>query len=406
MDILKLKDERCILSSKAEELIDLAKVEKRKLTEDETATFQDYTTQISQMSNEIMLAESRGLQSNKEFKQVESIELKSMKKFSLLKAIENRSNGIGLDEDMLKVVEAGKLEMRKSGLSFSGDIVLPVEYRADIVAGTATAGQEVVAEQKMAILEPLRAALTLVSAGANFLTGLTGDVSIPTYGGTSAAWKGEVVSADDGAGAFAEVNLAPKRLTAYIDISKQFLNQDSAAAESMLMSDIVNAVAGKLEETILGKADVSATQPGGLFFTAPTIKGAASWANIVALETSVDSSNALVGNLKYITNPAGRGILKSTVKANNLGYLLEGNELNGYPVLVTNHVAKALQTGADENGIIFGNFGDLVIGQWGGFDLIVDPYTVAKEGKVRIVINAYFDAKVRRAVSFKTGSIK
>ena len=406
MDILQLKDERCILSSKAEELIDLAKVEKRKLTDDESITFQDYTTQISQMSNEIMLAESRGLKSNKEFKQVESIEVKSMKEFSLLRAIEARSNGTGLDEDMLKVVEAGKLEMRKSGLSFYGDIVLPVEYRANIVAGIATAGQEVVAEQKMAILEPLRAALTLVAAGANFLTGLTGDVSIPTYGGTSAAWKGEVVSADDGAGAFAEVNLAPKRLTAYIDISKQFLNQDSAAAEAMLMSDIINAVASKLEETILGKADVSVTQPGGLFFTPPTIKGIASWANIVAMETAVDSSNALVGNLKYITNPAGRGVLKSTVKANNLGYLLEGNELNGYPVLVTNHVAKNLQVGLDENGIIFGNFGDLVIGQWGGFDLLVDPVGQALNGNVRIVINAYFDAKVRRAASFKTGSIK
>ena len=407
MDILKLKDERHILSSKAEELIDLAKVEKRKLTDEESESFQNYTTQISQMSNEIALAESRGLQSNKEFTQVESIEVKSMKKFSLLRAIENRSNGIGLDEDMLKVVEAGKLEMRKSGQSYSGDIVLPLEYRSNILAGTATQGQETVSEQKMTILEPLRAAMVLVAAGANFITGLTGDVSIPTYAGTSALWKGEIESADDGAGAFAEINLSPKRLTTYINVSKQFLTQDSVNAEELLMRDIVNSVASKLEATILGKADVSPNMPGGLFFTAPTIAGVASFANMVALETAVDSSNALVSNMKYITNPAGRGILKSTVKAAGQPiYILENGEVNGYPVLVTNNVASGLQVGANENGIVFGNFNDLVIAQWGGFDITIDPYSLAKTAQVQITITAYFDAKVRRAASFKTGSLK
>ena len=33
-------------------------------------------------------------------------------------------------------------------------------------------------------------------------------------------------------------------------------------------------------------------------------------------------------------------------------------------------------------------------------DLTVDPYTQAANGKVRLVINAYFDAKPRRAASF------
>ena len=67
---------------------------------------------------------------------------------------------------------------------------------------------------------------------------------------------------------------------------------------------------------------------------------------------------------------------------------MEGNEVNGYPVLCTSAVAG--------KGIVYGNFADLVIGQWGGIDLTVDPYTQAANGKVRLVINAYFDAKPRR----------
>ena len=39
-------------------------------------------------------------------------------------------------------------------------------------------------------------------------------------------------------------------------------------------------------------------------------------------------------------------------------------------------------------------------------DLTVDPFTQASNGKVRLVINAYFDAKPRRAASFVTASVK
>jgi len=34
------------------------------------------------------------------------------------------------------------------------------------------------------------------------------------------------------------------------------------------------------------------------------------------------------------------------------------------------------------------------------FDLVVDPYTQASCGKIRIVVNAYFDGKPRRNDSF------
>ena len=53
-----------------------------------------------------------------------------------------------------------------------------------------------------------------------------------------------------------------------------------------------------------------------------------------------------------------------------------------------------------KKGLILGNFNDLVIGQWGGIDLTVDPYTQAANGKIRLVVNAYFDAKPQRAASF------
>jgi hypothetical protein len=186
------------------------------------------------------------------------------------------------------------------------------------------------------------------------------------------------------------------------------LAQDSIGAEAMLMNDIVKAINDKLESTIFGKVAGSATQPAGFFASAPTVNGSVSFANIVALETAVDAANAAVGNLCYITNATGRGLLKKTVKvANQASYLMETDgKMNGYPVMVTNHIASALQVGANEEGLIFGNFADLLIGQWGAIDLTVDPYTAAKTADIIITVNAYFDAVTRRSASFKTGSIK
>lgn len=58
----------------------------------------------------------------------------------------------------------------------------------------------------------------------------------------------------------------------------------------MLRRDIVNALAEKLEKTILGKAG-STTQPAGMFATAPTIKGVPTYKSIVNIETALEEAN-------------------------------------------------------------------------------------------------------------------
>jgi len=407
MTILEMTDKRSLLLAENTVVLDKAKTETRKMSDEEQTKFDTNITAVKDIDKKILAAQEE-LRKEEGKEEVKTPKMKVMnKEFNLLTAIRNRAEGRAQDAASLEVIDAGRAEMRKAGVNPEGDIILPTELRADILAGTSTQGQEAVAEDKLGIMKPLREMLVMVKAGATYLTGLTGDLSLPAYAGTSALWKGEVAASTDGAGAFSEVNFAPKRLTAHIDISKQFLAQDSVSAEAMLKEDIILAIASKLESTILGKANVSATQPLGLFYGAISNADAANFADMVAMETSVDSSNALIDNLAYITNAGGRGILKTTDIGTDTGkMLLDNNVMNGYPVHVTNHVAKELQTGTDEFGVIYANWKDFVIAQWGGVDLIVDPYTVATEGQVRIVVNAYFDAKFKRSVSYSVASIK
>lgn len=381
MDSLTLIDQKEQLRAKLNSMLDVAEQEQRKLTEDETFEFEAITIEITNIENEI-----------RNIKKETKTNKNTMGKFSLLKAINDVANNRQLDERALEVVNQGINEMRKAGQNYSGQIQLPMEERSTVQATVEGAGQEAVAEDLLNILEPLRAKLVLAQAGASYMTGLVGNISIPAYSGSQVTWEGEVADAKDGAGAFTEVKLEPKRLTAYIDLSKQFLIQDSVSAEEMLKRDIVNAIANKLEATILGAEEGTATKPAGMLNGVAADSEAITYEDIVGMEAELEEANVR-GEIKFIVSPSAKAALKTTkIDAGSGKFAMEGNEVNGYPVISTSAVAG--------KGVIYGNFNDLVIGQWGGIDLTVDPYTQAANGKVRLVINAYFDAKPRRAESF------
>ncbi len=381
MDSVELIDKKNQLKIQAEAIIGNAEKESRKLDDDEKAKFEALKNQMEEVDNEIRkINEKLNKETNK----------RNMENFSLLKAINDIANNRQLDERSQEVVNEGISEMRKSGLSYSGQIVLPVtEARADVQATVEGAGQEVVAEDKLNILEPLRASLVMTQAGATYMTGLVGNVSIPVYSGSNVGWAGEIEAAKDGAGTFSEVTLSPKRITAFLDVSKQFLLQDSASAEALLRADIVRAIANKLEATILGDKDGSATQPKGLFYDVADYYDI-SYESIVELVAYLEQQN-VTGDIKFILSPLMKALLKTTKKDEGSGvFVMEDGEIDGLPVLSTSACM----------GLAIGNWADYVIAQWGGIDLTIDPYSQATNGKVRLVVNAYFDAKPRREEAF------
>lgn len=389
---LELLDKKEQLTIQAKNILTAGKSENRKLSADEENAYNDLCKQIADVDKEIRdINDKLNKETNKVIK-------RTMSKFSLIKAVNDIANNRNLDERSQEVVNAGIAEMRKAGQSYSGQIVLPIEERGDIQATVATNGQEVVAEDKLNILEPLRANLVMAQAGATYMSGLVGNVSIPVYSGSNVGWAGEVDAATDGAGKFSEVNLEPKRLTAFIDISKQFLIQDSVSAEEMLKNDIVRAISNELEKTILGNAAGSNTKPAGVFNGVTADTTALDFKGIVDMEQALEDKN-VTGNLAFIVAPNVKATLKTTLKSTGVsGYLMEGGEVDGIPVYST--------SACTSKGMVLGNFSDYVIGQWGGIDLTVDPYTQAASGKVRLVINAYFDAKPRRAEAFAKKVIK
>lgn len=329
---------------------------------------------------------------NKEQKNKNNINIMK-KNFSLLRAISDIAKGKSLDPIANAVVLEGQNELRNAGMGFEGQIQLPIENRAAVTVNVE--GEDVVATDIFDILEPLRAKNVLVQAGASVYSGLVGNVKIPVMGASNVTWEGETSPAQDGAGTFTHVELSPKRLTAYIDISKQFLIQtDNLQAEAKIRQDLINAITSKLEATILGDAAGSTTQPAGIFYgVTPT--AITSFANITNLEADVEGANVF-GECKYIMDPKSKAVLRNMARsADNTRLVMEGGEVDGTQALITSNMG--------DNTLVYGDFSNIVIGQWGAIDLTVDPYTQATNGCVRLVVNAFFDAKVARSEALAFG---
>ena len=250
-------------------------------------------------------------------------------------------------------------------------------------------GVDVVETDIYDILEPLRAKNVLVAAGAKFITNLQGNVQVPVMSATQVGWKGEIAAADDGSGAFTSVTLSPKRLTGKFPVSLELLAQDTLGVENMIRQDIVNAINEKLEATILGAGAGDLNTPAGLFHGYADTNVIADFGDIADLEAKVEEKN-VYGNCKYIVSPKAKAKLRSTIKGTaGVGMIMENGAIDGTEALATSNVAAGK--------MLYGDFSNLVIGQWDSviLDVVRDTESLAN-GCVTIVCNAYFDAKVAR----------
>lgn len=380
MTILELQEKSLELRNQLAELIANGQKEERELNEEETNTMAELRKSIDEINAQIeeIEKENRNIQKNTII--TENKEIRTM---SLLKMINAVVEGRNFTEDEAKAIAEARAEFAKSGIAPKGQIV----YRS-IAATVEGSGKENVPEDKWNLEVAVRNNLVATKMGADFVSGLVGDVSIPKYAGSNVTWKGETATAADGQGAFSEITLTPKRLTATLDVSKQFLLQDSNDAEALLIRDLGAAIAEKLDETIFGAGSGDTNTPAGLFsgVTGETALTAITYDDVLALEEAVELANG--SNYMFVVNPKVKFALKGTQMANGLQMVFDGDEIDGYKAISSNSVVT--------NGIICMDPHELVIGNWGSaFEIVVDPYTKAADGQVRLVVNAYYDAKLR-----------
>lgn len=309
--------------------------------------------------------------------------------------------------------EASEAVAARQGRAARGFYVPTEVQRRDLNVTTATAGGNTVATNLLAanFIELLRNKMALTGLGAQFLSGLVGNIAIPRQtGGATAYWVAESGAPTESQAAFDQVTMSPKTVGAYSDISRKLLLQSSIDVEGFVRNDLATVLALAIDSAAIN-GTAADNQPRGLLATsgigdvAGGAAGAApTWANMVELESDVAIANADVGTMGYLTNAKVRGKLKTTSKVSGQnGFIWEDGMVNGYNAAVSNQVPSNLVkggSGAVCSAIIFGNWSDMIIGQWGTLDLMVDPYSGSTSGTVRVVALQDVDIAVRHAVSF------
>lgn len=330
------------------------------------------------------------------------------KNFSLLKTINDIANNRSIDEVAQGVIAEGRSAATKAGITTNGQIQLALETEKRFEATpngilasqneeAVTYGGESVPTETLDILGALRDRLVISNLGAKLLT-LSGNVEIPVYDGANCTWESEIGSAKDGSGKFKTVKLSPKRLTAVLPISKQYLIQTSDSAEALLRQDLIDCIAEKLQQTIFGSEQGTDTKPEGLFYNVTEDGAAFTYKDAVEMEKELEEAN-VYGEYGYVLSPSAKAVLRTTPIDKGSGRMvLDNNQVLGINALSTNSVVS--------KGVILGNWSNFYLASFGALDLIVDPYTAASKGQVLLTVNAYFDYATVRPEAFVKRVVK
>ena len=418
-----LREERQAKIDQAQGLITKAQGEKRSLTADENTTIDGLHADIEALDADIkrtdtqekLAAEQAGR--SKPLNTHNTTEARDQAGYSFLRAIRGAKDPdklVGYEREMHDeaVKEARELGQEVHGVGVPLRILQGREKRDNTVTqGDQPAdGKILVRDEYRGMIELLRDRLVTRELGATVLTGLQGDINFPTHAqGAVSTWKGEIETLDKSNIKCGSQKMSPHRLGTYADMSKQLLIQSSIDIEAFVRNEIIGSVTRAVDVAAI-YGDGQDNEPLGVLnntdiskFVGGTNGAIPDLATLVALEAMVDVNNAAFGSLKYLLSTKIKGTLKTQpVAAGNPLMVLNGNtDLNGYPFVASNLIKdKAKGTATAASALIFGNWNDLFIGQWGGMDIVRDDVTLALKGEVRLVINTFWDIMLRRQKSF------
>jgi HK97 family phage major capsid protein/HK97 family phage prohead protease len=346
---------------------------------------------------------------------------KEIEEYSLTRAILRRGEGRPLDgiEREASDALAKKIRRNPNGFFVPADVAIRgfgdskrlgaserqrvMDQVRALTSNVHSAGGALVGTDLMgsSLIDLLRNAMFVMQMGARSLTGLVGDVAIPRQtGGATAYWLGQGAALTRTQQVVDQLALSPHRLAAATAYDKQLLAQSSLSVEAFVREDLTAILALEKDRVALNGSG-AAGEPLGILNTSGlstlvTFATAAKplFTDYILMETNLAANNADRGRLGYLVTPAVRGWSKGTAKFASTGTpIWENDMVNGYPAKSTNQVPTA-------KSVVFGRWDDLIIADWDGLDVVVDPFSLSLNGQISVVIQTLTDVGIRHTKSF------
>lgn len=299
---------------------------------------------------------------------------------------------------------AGVPEAPHGGFYIPTDVMT---LQRDLTVGTPTAGGNIVGTElrPQNFIDLLRARTVVARLGATMLPGLVGNVTIPKQTGSATGYwlANEAAAITESQQTFGQLPLSPKHIGCYTEISRLLMLQSTPAADLLVMNDIL-AVIGRGVDLAALEGSGAGGQPTGIANTAGigSVTGTSlAYAGIIEFQTDVAAGNALTTDCAYVTTPAVAGLLMGRQRFTSTdtplwtGNVLDG-QLGGMTATTSTQVTAASMT--------FGDFAQVVIGEWGLLEIALNPYANFPAGITGIRGIQALDVGIRQAAAFSRGA--
>ncbi len=385
-----LKEERSDIISQLESIKDVATTEERDLSSEENNQVDGLLTEVDSLDTKIERAEKMetikrnaavvsGVTSNKVEKEIEDYSFQSAMRAAYTGQVE------GLVKEM---DQEARSNAKYTGQTFKG-LAIPSTILTRAAVGT----DAVNATQTMSFTDQLEANLVMASAGANFYSGIE-NMKFPVISGVNSYFQPEAGGTAGAAnGTASSITLSPKKLISVVNVSNEALTQNTSL-EAALRRNMAQSIAAHLEKALLGETDVT-NGPTSIFLDAAAGSTAAfSNTTALALEASVlDAGVQLEGaRMAYLMNSSAYQAIKQAAMVAGVSPVYDMREklVNSYFSLFSSNVGLHGGT-AGKDAVLFGDFSKVHIAQFGGLDILYDPYTNGATGEPRMIVTSLVD---------------
>ncbi len=343
---------------------------------------------------------------------------RELRSFSLVRAIASQTPGLNVDAARER--ELSQEIARRAGRPFQGMAVpmsifhQPVEQRVLTTAAPAGGPGGNLVQTDLAggqFIDILRKSLRVQQLGARVLSGLQGSLDIPRLkASATTGWVNENTALTASDHQFDKVSLTPKHCGAITELSRNMLQQPSVDVENLVRADFAAILAEAVDLAAINGSGTAPVPRGilntsGIGSVAMGTNGGALTADAVRdLVGKVDDANAGEVSTAFLTNTKVKtAALK--LKDGEGQYFGLDTVFPGAPVAFSNQVPSNLTKGTSSgvcSALIYGNWSDLILGYWGEFDLLINPYetTAYSKGNVQVRGLLTVDIAVRQAASF------
>ncbi len=424
-----LKQKRASKIKEWEDIVDLAETEERDVSAEEQTTIDTLRAEIKALENKVdaqvdletrqaQIASSAAGESitDGDGKEKDKIE----KRFSITRMLRNALEGEAHDGAEKEAQEIAELENRVAGVTFdtpkkNRKVMVPLSFirasQQTVSQDAGAFGGELVQNQAPRVIAGLEPKLWIEEMGATLLTGLSGgDIPMPVNNSYTFQWLAEGAAITTQKNTFQGPKLSPKRAGASVPISNRLLMQSSVDVDNLVRQSLARGWENTINAAAIngagGDAPTGILNYAGVNVAAQVAASASDYAKIVELQGLIEEDDATENSLGYILHPKLKAALKTKGKATSSDtFFIDRNELDGYRYVSTSLVPVGDAAGTPVYPIIYGDFSQMFIGQWGSVAFMVNPYALDLEDSVRITVNTHADLQIANPEAFSRNSL-